>query len=442
MRGSRGNRRNVRRVGSGSNVRQHGISRRRFLGTAAAGVAGAMIGGAGMAGAYVPLDQPQPDCEGTYQAEDGITHLPIDVPARGYLCQGECIPFSEAYHEPSVDYIGDFYLDEFDDAGIRNLYNELPPPPYPGPTPLPFPNKFAIQGIAFGILYTSYHNTSANNLSDVRRPSDYPDEDFRTLDEITSRIEFTVPGFTGGIVPGGYRDQGPVKLRGWYIHGHGIYNDWTNKVHHPLVVLWTGNSGEITQLNRTSSENFRKLLMHFAIRGFDVLSLDMRAHGVSGGVSMVSSSETNTGAEDIFGILDQLVSGDGLRIITSDGQDLTGANAAEAIDLPVDDSRDIEVLVGGHSRGSNLAAQAMKKNFAESRGYNLKGGLLLGSAEGAYGYMAPSWSILPPPLPPLLTRNGVLVLIEGCLRAHFGIEANIFTDDIQQSERKERIGSL
>ena len=70
---------------------------------------------------------------------------------------------------------------------------------------------------------------------------------------------------------------------------------------------------------------WRTYLLAFARAGFDVLTLDKRGHGISGGAN---DSNTNEQGEDIFRFLDAMETGRGARILTADGRLLEGDKAA------------------------------------------------------------------------------------------------------------------
>jgi pimeloyl-ACP methyl ester carboxylesterase len=69
----------------------------------------------------------------------------------------------------------------------------------------------------------------------------------------------------------------------------------------------------------------RQFLYDFNQAGFDVLIVDHRGVGISGGVNFWDNSES---AEDIFRMLDQLEVGTGLTVLTPTGQLLQGKETA------------------------------------------------------------------------------------------------------------------
>lgn len=86
---------------------------------------------------------------------------------------------------------------------------------------------------------------------------------------------------------------------------------------------------------------------HLAEAGFDVLIVDRRGNGLSGGRNSCNTAEQ---ANDIFRELTQMDSGEGLRVLTPAGEVKQGGEAAKVLlGKPV---ADVPIVVAGFSRGS------------------------------------------------------------------------------------------
>jgi hypothetical protein len=126
-------------------------------------------------------------------------------------------------------------------------------------------------------------------------------------------------------------------------------------------------------------------LYDFNQAGFDVLIVDKRGHGISGGVNNYDTSET---AEDVFRMIDQLESGEGLTVLAPNGQLLQGKQIAGLL-LRGNRAKQVPVVIGGLSRGSQATCWALLKNFtgwtafnepeqkfSPAKKYNIKAGIL------------------------------------------------------------------
>jgi hypothetical protein len=129
-----------------------------------------------------------------------------------------------------------------------------------------------------------------------------------------------------------------------------------------------------------------------------VLVVDKRGHGYSGGVCNYNNAEN---AEDNFRMLDQLESGDGLTVLTPTGQLLQGKETAGLL-LRGRSAKQVPVIIGGESQGSQITCYVMQKNFVgwmaynepgqkfnPAKKYNIKGALLIDDFAGGSGYT--SW---------------------------------------------------
>jgi hypothetical protein len=131
--------------------------------------------------------------------------------------------------------------------------------------------------------------------------------------------------------------------------------------------------------------------------GFDVLALDKRGHGISGGINGLDDSEN---AEDIFRMLDQLETGNGLTVLTPDRQLMQGKETAGLL-LRGMPAKQVPVIISGFSQGSMITCFAMQKNFigwtaynepdqkySPAKKYNIKAALLTGDFTGGLGYIS------------------------------------------------------
>ena len=131
--------------------------------------------------------------------------------------------------------------------------------------------------------------------------------------------------------------------------------------------------------------------------GFDVPSYDRRGEGLSGGFSDTNTLEQS---EDIFRVLEQMETGQGMRMLTPRGQVLEGMQAAGK-PMAGQRARQIPLILGGYSRGSMTTGWAMAKNYVESCSYdlptvtctpakdytNIKGAILMASFVSGAGYL-------------------------------------------------------
>jgi pimeloyl-ACP methyl ester carboxylesterase len=263
-------------------------------------------------------------------------------------------------------------------------------------------------------------------LTDIRRPAFFGQapyfEDIAKLEKDTYTVEFTVP--RGPYEQLQLKMTDPVKLRGWFIKGKGVPDTQGKKLHalviyidgcsyqmctiqHPYAPLYVYNiqtkqyefvpyPNKNFQSKRWGIRTTRQYLYSFNQAGFDVLMVDKRGHGISGGVNAYDSAEM---AEDIFRMLDQLESGDGLSLLTSTGHLLRGKETAGLL-LRGLSAKKVPVIVGGESQGSMVTCFAMQKNcvgwtaynepgqkFSPDKKYNIKGAILLADFAGGFGYV-------------------------------------------------------
>jgi len=129
--------------------------------------------------------------------------------------------------------------------------------------------------------------------------------------------------------------------------------------------------------------------------GFDVLSVDKRGHGISGGITADNAFQQGL---DMLRAIDALRSGEGVRTLGPDGELRQGRRAVrELLDAPT--ARRLPIILGGSSQGAWATSWAMDANFnrwceldlpdrpchAPVGHRNVKGALLLASVFGGFG---------------------------------------------------------
>jgi hypothetical protein len=342
---------------------------------------------------------------------------------------GVSIPFKPNGILAPIGYQGDFYVDEFTDAKIKQVWRELK-------AKKPEAAKKILGGVSTGVN-TEYriigsldpkgviNGNDALKLTEIRRPKFFGQapyfEDIAKTEKNTYTVEFAVPRDPYEQLQ--LKQTAPVKLRGWYIKGNGV-PDVKGKRMHALVIWINGMGRQMCSIQhpdapfyvyniqtkqyegasypdnnfQTESEGSwwdRQNLYEFNYAGFDVLMVDKRAHGYSGGVNPYNNSEM---AEDIFRMLDQLESGSGLTVLAPTGQLLQGKQTAGLL-LRGMPAKQVPVLIGGLSQGSMITCLVMQKNlvgwtafnepgqkFSPAKKYNIKAAILTGDFAGGLGY--------------------------------------------------------
>lgn len=368
---------------------------------------------------------PAPECSADIhwdRNESGWPGYLIDDP------QGQaCVPFTATGILPPAGYQGDFYVAEFTDAKARQAWADCLAA---GPS-CADPVRESIKRLTEAPPFRATGQVDAFGgidpdgevaLADIRRPAYFGQapygEAIAEADGRTWIVEVEVPSETFEQKTLGVDPSTTWKQRGWYIEGAGVENAEGETVR-ALVILSAGRSVETTAIQHPDDPVFtydagkgtydaivfptattekwgvrqwREYIYKLNQAGFDVLTLDKRGHGISGGKS---TSNTVEQARDLFRALDAFETGEGLRIAGADGQELTGAAAAEKL-LAGQKAREIPVIIGGPSQGSMVASHAMHLNFVADcqfevaeevcgapLGYNVKGGVVL--AEFAHG---------------------------------------------------------
>ena len=347
-----------------------------------------------------------------------------DLP--GYRSGSSCLPFMPTSQLIPDGAGPDFYVAEFTDAAIRRRWQACRQDPTCHTAALAGAKPFT----AYEPRLTGRVDAGARidpegevDLKAIRRPAYFAapayDEPVARAEARTYVVEFTVPRDNYERLH--LQKQGTIKLRGWYLQGAGV-SDGVTSGRRALVVLNNGGGGEFTAiddprsvpvqadatgrmvLNKqpdTLSEQFgmrhwRGFASALNEAGFDVLVTDRRGNGISGGVAGFNTAEQ---ANDIFRELDQMESGEGLRLLTPSGEVLQGHAAAGRLVAGLK-AMEIPVVLAGYSRGSYAAAWAMHKNFVEDcdrdlpnggcrpalRRPNIKGAILYGPNAAGLGY--------------------------------------------------------
>jgi pimeloyl-ACP methyl ester carboxylesterase len=382
-------------------------------------MAGVLMAGVALA-ANVPNDQPD---SSAYVGYSWNGYMPAFKDE-----DGVSIPFLPAGIRPPIGYQGDYYVDEFTDAKIKQAWEEFK-----------VKDPAAAKKILAGMPEKSeYRNTGAldpngavngNNaikLTEIRRPKFFGQapyfEEIAKAEQDTYTVEFTVP--RGPCEQLYLKQTDPIKLRGWFIKGKGVLNNKGQRVH-ALVIYNNGAGGQLCPTHHPDAPGYvydiktkqykgvpypnkkyqteqrgtrisRQYIYAFNQAGFDVLVVDKRGHGYSGGIT--GRYDNSEHAEDVFRMLDKLESGEGLSVLAPNGQLLQGKQTAGLLLRDIA-AKQVPVIVGGESQGAIISLFAMHKNyvgwtaynepgqkFTPARKYNLKAAILLSDFTAGIGY--------------------------------------------------------
>ena len=362
---------------------------------------------------------PAPDCA-LHVNYDRNADLP------GYRSGPLCIPFMPAGQLIPEGQGPEFYIERFGDAAIRRRWPACAADPACRAAALAGAKPF----IAYEPRLTGRVDPGVAvdpegdlDLRSIRRPGYFAapayNEPVARAENRAYTVEFTVP--RDSFERRHLHKEGTIKLRGWYLEGAGVGGEPRRRA---LVILNNGGGGELTAIDDPRSPPVRTdaagrtvlnpqpdgLSEQFGMRhwrgfaaalneaGFDVLVTDRRGNGVSGGAAGFNTAEQ---ARDMFRELDQMETGEGLRLLTASGAVLSGRDAAGRLMAGLR-AREIPVMLAGYSRGSYAVAWAMHKNFVEDCDRdvpdgacgpalgrpNIKGAILYGPNSGGLGYRA------------------------------------------------------
>lgn len=368
---------------------------------------------------------------------EAMVHFDREMILPGYILPTSagprtCIPFTSSLHKPPASYKGDYYVDEFTDEKLRarwkacnsdkdchkRVFDQVKKrrPPNGEFNKFNPRDRFLIGKID--------EAGGATDLTQVRRPAFFAREPYReafaAVDRDTSIAEFTVPVEPHERLHLGM--DGTWRIRGWYIRGKGIVGpDGTRK--RALVISSGGGGDRIAAIDdprdvhytigkdgatipnddwpskRTGFQgmrHWREIWRKLHLAGYDVLALDRRGIGISGGYS-----DTNTlqQGRDLLTIVESLKTGGGMRALSSTGKLTTGRDAAASLRGP--ELEGLPVLFLGSSRGTMSSGWAMAMNFDRACTYDqpeivcvaprkdpsIKGAMMLAEYTSGTGYV-------------------------------------------------------
>lgn len=345
-----------------------------------------------------------------------------------------CVPFTSARFHPPEAYRGDYYVAEFTDAKLRERWARCKEEPdckarvYDQVLKRHPPNREHNLTDPHGrfLLGKLDEKGADTDLAAIRRPGFFArapyNEPIAEADGRTWMVEFTTE-----LEPYERLHQhmaGDVKLRGWYIRGAGV-DDGKGRRVRALIVMSGGGGDRVTAIddpadkayvvdpktgetipnddwpNATSGVKgeavWREVWRRLNDEGFDVLAMDRRGVGISGGYS-----DTNTlqQGRDLLRVVGELRSGEGMRALSPDGQ-LTRGRAAAAAVRGAAPEAGLPVMFMGSSRGTMASGWAMTLNFDKDCSYDLptiacrparhdphvKGAILVAEFSSGVGYL-------------------------------------------------------
>lgn len=349
-----------------------------------------------------PIRVPAFECE-AYVGYDRDMKLP------GYILptsagKRTCVPFTSSYKRPPAGYTGDYYVDEFTDQKLREAWEDCKQdkachkrvfdqvmkrhPPNREYTFKDPRERFLLGKID--------ERGSLTDLGQVRRPAYFAqapyNEGIAAVDPQTHIVEFTMPVEPYERI---HRNMiGDVKIRGWYMRGAGVDDGRGNK-RRALIVASGGGGDRVTAIDDPADvgyvvdpqtgvtipdddwpkggtgvqgqRHWREIWRKLHAAGFDVLALERRGVGISGGYS-----DTNTlqQGRDLLDVAAQLRSGEGMRALSPTGKLSLGKAAAEAVRGGDSDSG-LPTFFLGSSRGTMASGWAMTINFDKDCSYDL-----------------------------------------------------------------------
>lgn len=345
-----------------------------------------------------------------------------------------CIPFTTVAAHPPKEYRGDFYVDNFTDQKLRERWDECKKDKkcrkrvYKQVLKRHPPNREYQFKDPHGrwLLGEIDEKGGDTDLSTIRRPGFFArapyNEPIAAADPDTYVVEFTAPVEAYERLH--MHMTGDIRIRGWYIRGAGI-DDGKGHKHRALVIFNGGGGDRVTAIddphdisytvdaktgktipdddwpNATTGVQgeryWRAAWYELHQAGFDVLAMDRRGVGISGGYS-----DTNTlqQGHDILDIVAALRSGKGMRALSPTGTLATGQQAAAMVHGGPSGEGQPTFLLGS-SRGTMSSGWAMTINFDKDCSYDLpnircgpprhdptiKGAMLVADFSSGVGYL-------------------------------------------------------
>jgi pimeloyl-ACP methyl ester carboxylesterase len=380
--------------------------------------------------ASAPTRFPAQDC----QARVGYDR---DMVLHGYLISKgtgptTCVPFTTtANRPPAAGYAGDFYVDEFSDARLRERWAACKADPAcnarvgtPIAKRIPPNHEYALAEPRARYLLGKIKEDGVVDLGTIRRPAFFAakpyGEAIAAADGQTYTVEFTAPAEPYERLHANLHAD--VKLRGWYVRGEGIDDGKGGRVR-ALVIMSGGGGSRLTAIDdpvdhlyhndprtgttplidfpnaTTGSPGQRDWRWHIHVlhqAGFDVLSYDRRGVGVSSGFSDINTLQQG---RDLLAAIADLGTGRGMRALDPAGNVHAGADAARLLTAgtPADG---MPILLLGSSRGTMSVGWAMARNFDKACDYdlptitcsapvgnrNIKGAILISEFSSGVGY--------------------------------------------------------
>jgi hypothetical protein len=345
-----------------------------------------------------------------------------------------CVPFTSVAAHPPAGYRGDFYVDEFTDAKLRQRWEACKRDPscfgridkellarHPPNRELSL--KDPHQRFLLGKIEEQGVHT---DLATIRRPGFFARAPYRepiaAADRDTYVVEFTAPADPYERIH--MHTIANIKIRGWYIRGGGI-DDGHGGRQRALIIMSGGGGDRIAAIddprdepyvidprtgrgiqnlgfpNATSGvegqRHWREVWFRLHQAGFDVLATDRRGVGISGGYD---DEDTLQQGRDLLDIVAALRSGSGMRAL-SPSRRLAAGHAAAVMVRGGPSGRGLPVFLLGSSRGTMASGWAMTIDFdkdcsydmpritcgAPRRDMTIKGAMMVADFSSGVGYL-------------------------------------------------------
>ena len=332
---------------------------------------------------------PPVECHADIVYDRNVTGWP------GYLTVEDgakvCLPFTPTGAVAPEGHDGDYRVDEFTDAKVRAAWAACKSE---GPSCVDG-QRAAVEGQGLENTFRKTGAVDATGRFDpdeadvdlrlVRRPAYFGRAPYREAiaeaEPRTYTVDVAVASEPNEHEHLGVPAERQWHLRGWYLTGEGVENADGEKERALIVMVGgrtiettaiddpadagyavdpaTGEAGDLVYPNATSEQAgvgaWRDYLHVLNAAGFDVLTLDKRGHGISGGRQASNNVQM---ARDVFTTLDALESGAGLRLLTPDGEELAG-DAAAGVLLDGRKASEVPLILAGSSQGSMVVSFAM-----------------------------------------------------------------------------------